>query len=151
MDKITLQLPAGAFVVMAVAGLVTTFAVKYFAPALAWWQAFLVSLVSAGAALLFLITYTFLSGTLFPEWIDSLAVVATFAVMGTLITLQARAYGVEKTGFVGVGGRSVLALLAFSVAAIAILSGEGDLGLRPSGRGRAEQSRIAALHPGYAC
>ena len=121
MDKITLQLPAGAFVVIAVTGLVATFAVKYFAPALAWWQAFLVSLVSAGAALLFLITYTFLSGTLiFPELIDSLAFVVTFAIMGTLITLQAQAYGVEKTGFVGVGGRSVLALLAISVAAIAI-------------------------------
>lgn len=121
MDKITLQLPTGAYVVIVVAGLVTTFAVKYFAPALAWWQALLVSLVSAGASLLFLITYIFLSGTLgFPELIDSLAFVVTFAIMGTLITWQAQAYGVEKTGFVGVGGRSVLALLALSVAAIAI-------------------------------
>jgi hypothetical protein len=43
-----------------------------------------------------------------------LATIATLILTGVLITRRARAYGIDKAGWLGIGGKTILALLAFS-------------------------------------
>ena len=46
--------------------------------------------------------------------IDSLVVLIWLTLSGVLITRQARKYDVEKSGWLGVGGKAILSVLAVS-------------------------------------
>lgn len=49
-----------------------------------------------------------------PSSADSVATMVMLVMTGVLITRRARAYGIEKIGWLGVGGKTILTLLAFS-------------------------------------
>jgi hypothetical protein len=46
--------------------------------------------------------------------IDGLSAVILLCLSGVLITRQARRYGVEKSGWLGVGGKAMLSVFALS-------------------------------------
>jgi len=66
--------------------------IKFFARPLTWGQAFSIS------------TFCF-----------------AITTAGVLITRRAQAYGIEKAGWLGVGGKTVLALVAFSWVLVGLL------------------------------
>ena len=49
-----------------------------------------------------------------PDTVDGLFTIVVMSVAGTVITKLARNYGIEKTSWLGIGGKSILVLLVLS-------------------------------------
>ena len=49
-----------------------------------------------------------------PDTVDGLFTIVIMSVAGTVITKLARNYGIEKTGWLGIGAKSILVLLFLS-------------------------------------
>lgn len=88
---------------------------KFFARPLTWGQAFIISIFCFAITTALIAVYFFVKAAMgIPSSVDTLATVAMLILTGVLITRRARAYGIEKAGWFGVGGKTILALLAFS-------------------------------------
>jgi hypothetical protein len=85
---------------------------KFFARPLTWGQAFIFcfAITTALIAVYFFVK----AATGIPSSVDGLATVVVLILTGILITRRSRAYGIEKAGWLSVGGKTILALLAFS-------------------------------------
>jgi hypothetical protein len=88
---------------------------KFFARPLAWGQAFIISLFCFAITTALVAVYFLVKAAAgIPSSVDSLATIAMLILTGVLITRRARAYGIDKAGWLGVGGKTILALVAFS-------------------------------------
>jgi hypothetical protein len=88
---------------------------KFFARPLTWGQAFIILICCFVITTALIAVYFFVKvATGIPSSVNALATIATLILTGALITRLARAYGVDKAGRLGVGGKTILALLAFS-------------------------------------
>jgi hypothetical protein len=88
---------------------------KFFARPLTWGQAFVISVCCFMITTALIAVYFFVKvATGIPSSVDALATIATLILTGVLITRRAQAYGIDKAQWFGVGGKTILALLAFS-------------------------------------
>jgi hypothetical protein len=95
--------------------LLATAGVKFFARPLSFGQAFIISVFSFTISTLLIAVYFYVRASMgIPSAADSVATIVSLLLTGVLITRRARAYGIKKTGWLGVGGKAMLALLAFS-------------------------------------
>jgi hypothetical protein len=101
--------------------LLATAGVKFFARPLSFGQAFVISVFSFTISTLLIAVYFFVKASMaIPSAADGVATTVSFLLTGVLITRRARAYGIKKTGWLGVGGKTMLALLAFSWALVGL-------------------------------
>jgi hypothetical protein len=108
-------------VVFSVGGFVLIFAfcaavfIKLYSPGLSFVQALLISGWSIFVSTVLVIVFTALKPDLKPaQVIDGLSALILLCLSGVLITRQARKYGVEKSGWLGVGGKAMLSVFALS-------------------------------------
>jgi len=109
-------------VVFSVGGFVLIFAlcaamfIKLYSPgSLSFVQALLISGWSIFVSTVLVIVFTALKTDLKPApVIDGLSALILLCLSGVLITRQARKYGVEKSGWLGVGGKAILSAFALS-------------------------------------
>jgi hypothetical protein len=95
--------------------------IKLFARQLTFVQALLIAGWSFFLSTLLLVVYTFLRPVLnLPQSVDTISTMVWMAITGTLITWRARKYGIEKPGWVGLGARVTLSLLALSWAFVGL-------------------------------
>jgi hypothetical protein len=95
--------------------LLATIGLKFFARSLSWGQAFIISIFSFAISALVIAVYFYVKAASgIPSSADSVATIVMLVLTGVLITRRARAYGIEKTGWLGVGGKTILSLIAFS-------------------------------------
>lgn len=88
---------------------------KFFARPLTWGQAFVISISCFAITTALIALYFFVkAATGIPSSVDGLATIAALILTGALITRRARAYAIDKAGWFGVGGKTILALIAFS-------------------------------------
>jgi YD repeat-containing protein len=88
---------------------------KFFAPPLTWGQAFIISILCFAISTALVAVYYFVKATTgIASSVDGSATIAILILTGVLITRRARAYGIDKVGWFGVGGKTILALIAFS-------------------------------------
>lgn len=105
-----------AFAVLASAG------VKYFARSLPFSKAFLISLAGFAIGTILYVVYYFTKAAMAgPDTFDGLFTIVVMSVAGTVITRLARNYGIEKTGWLGIGGKSILMLLVLSWLIVAVV------------------------------
>ena len=111
---------AGAMLQVLIGGLVPTLAfsllasvaVKYFARSLPYSKAFLISLIGFAAGIFLYQLYCIANTAMgLPNSVDSLFTIVVMSVAGTIITKLARNHGVEKTGWLGVGAKSIVVLI----------------------------------------
>ncbi len=103
-------------------------ALRFFARPLSFNQAFLISfLASAVGVLLVMIYYAAKRSLGLPNGVDAVAGVAMLLLIGALITQRARAYGISKTGLLGVGAKSVIGMVVLTWAPVFILLSLGVL------------------------
>jgi len=111
----------------------TAVVLKFFARSLPFSRALLISLVassvSIGLGFLYFLAkdaWGFSAGSdglaAFSAGSDGLATLAVFCVAGHLITKLAKNYGIEKAGWLGVGAKSMLALVAISWVFVGVLA-----------------------------
>ena len=87
---------------------------KFFARPLTWGQAFVISISCFAITTALIALYFFVkAATGIPSSVDGLGIPALI-LTGALITRRARAYAIDKAGWFGVGGKTILALIAFS-------------------------------------
>jgi hypothetical protein len=99
----------------AVLALLAAVFIKLFARRLTFVQALLIAGRSFFLSTLLLVVYTFLTLVLHvPQSVDAISTMVWLAMTGTLITWRARKYGIEKPGWVGIGAKVTLSLLALS-------------------------------------
>jgi hypothetical protein len=92
-----------------------TAAVKFFARPLSFGQAFIISVFSFTISTLLIAVYFYIKASMgLPSAADGVATIVSLLLTGVLITRRARAYGIKKTGWLGVGAKTILALIAFS-------------------------------------
>src|SRR5262249_40093555 len=103
-------------------------ALKFFARPLLFSQALLISLiassVSIGLSVVLIVLY-YLMGSAWglPRFnVEVLAGCIMLFGGGYLITKLSKKYGIEKTGWLGVGGRSMLAVLAMSWVVVGVIA-----------------------------
>jgi hypothetical protein len=115
MARGVLQVLGGGLVLTIAVALVASVGVKYFARPLPYSRAFLIALiafaVSTALTVLYFVT-KFAIGL--PDTVDGLVTLVSMAVAGTVITRLARKHGIEKTGWLGVGAKSILLLIGLS-------------------------------------
>jgi hypothetical protein len=114
-DQLTLYVSLAC--VTLVFALILAVFVKLFARPLAFFQAFFVSLVAAGVSMALYIFYTLSKpafGLAGSTSADGLVTLVMMSVMGSIITRLLRQYGIEKTGWLGVGAKIMLSLLVLS-------------------------------------
>ena len=100
--------------------LLASVAVKYFARPLPYSTAFLISLSGFAVGMgLFVIYFRASTWTSFS--VDGLFALVAMSVAGTIITKLAHTYGIEKTGWLGVGAKSVFVLIGLSGLIVAIV------------------------------
>jgi hypothetical protein len=88
---------------------------KFFARPLKLRQALIISIFGFAITTVLLAVYFFVKTTTgIPSFADSFATIPMLILIGVLITWRARAYGIEKTGWLGIGGKTILSLLTFS-------------------------------------
>jgi hypothetical protein len=110
---VRLLIGLGAFTVLL--SLLGTAGIKLFARPLTLGQAFIISIFSFTISNVLIAVYFLVQAASgIPRSVDSVVIMILFALTGVLITRRARAYGVEKTGWLGVGGKTILAIVAFS-------------------------------------
>ena len=107
--------------VFSVGGFVLIFAlcaamfIKLYSPRLSFVQALLIAGWSIFVSTVLLIVFTVVKPDLKPApVIDGLSALILFCLSGVLITWQARKYGVEKSGWSGVGGKAMLSVFVLS-------------------------------------
>ena len=106
----------------AILALLAAVFIKLFARRLTFVQALLIAGWSFFLSTLPLVAYTFLRSVLHvPQSADTISTMVWMAVTGTLITWRARKYGIEKPGWVGLGAKVTLSILALSWALVGVL------------------------------
>lgn len=82
---------------------------------LTFFQWLLIAFVAHAIGLVFYILYFFAERQFaIPKGVAGLVALVWSSIVGSIITRQARTYGVEKTGWLGVGGKSILYLIFLS-------------------------------------
>lgn len=115
MSDVVLHLALGLAAYTLLCSVPATAFLKFFARPLTWGQAFIISICCFVITTALIAVYFFVKvATGIPSSVDALATVATLILTGVLITRRARAYGIDRAGWLGVGGKTILALLAFS-------------------------------------
>jgi len=105
-----------AFAMLASAG------VKYFARPLPYSKAFLISLAGFAVSTILLLVYFFAKAALaWSDTVDSIFTIIAMCVAGAVITRLARNYGIKKTGWLGIGAKSILVLVVLSWLIIAVV------------------------------
>src|SRR6266511_3410040 len=100
----------------------TAVVLKFFARSLPFSRALLISLVASSVSIgLGFLYFLAKDAWGFSAGSDGLATLAVFCVAGHLITKLAKNYGIEKAGWLGVGAKSMLALVAISWVFVAVL------------------------------
>ena len=119
-DILTLIIWVG--VVVFVLSVVSAGLLRRFANELTLKEGFFISFVAYGIATFALIAYTFAKPFLgVPTYYaDFIGTIAWMGLTGTIMTVQARKYGVQKTGWFGVGGKTMFAVLVLSWVLVAI-------------------------------
>jgi hypothetical protein len=98
-----------------VMSLLATAAIKFFARPLSFGQALIISVFSFTISTFLIAVYFFVKASIgIPSSVDFIPTIVLLLLTGVLITQRAKAYGIKKTGWVGVGGKTILALLVFS-------------------------------------
>ena len=101
-----------AVLLAAVFGFLTSISLKFFARELPYTKALLVSLTASVVGTFLMVLYYFVKARAgIANTMDSIAGFAMLAIMGTMVTKLAANYGVEKTGRLGVGAKSMFGLL----------------------------------------
>lgn len=103
-----------AGVVLALA-FVLAIIVKVLARPLTFYQSLLVSLVAAATGIALYVAYVLSKpalGLADTHPADSLVSITIVFAMGAIITRLARRYGIEKTGWLGIGAKAMLGLIA---------------------------------------
>lgn len=96
--------------------------VAYFARHLSFSKSYLVTVIAMVVAFIFQAGYVLAQTRLnFPNEIDGLAALIGMLLFGDLVTRLVRRYGIPKTGWVGVGGKTILVSMGFSWAAIGVV------------------------------
>ncbi len=109
-------------VVFSVGGFVLSLAlcaamfIKLYGPrSLSFFQALLIAGWSIFLSTILVIAFTVLKPDLKPApVIDGLSALMLFCLSGVLITRQARKHGIEKSGWLGIGGKAMLSVLALA-------------------------------------
>jgi hypothetical protein len=95
--------------------LLATAGVRFFARPLSFGRAFIISVFSFTISTLLIAVYFYVKASMgIPSVADGLATIVSLLLTGVVITRRAQAYGIKKTGWLGVGGKTMLALVAFS-------------------------------------
>lgn len=95
-------------------GLVAAIFVKFFARDLSFARASAISLAAYAVTVGYFVAYTELKRRMgIPSWADMISYLGLLIIPAVLINWLVRKRGIEKTGWLGVGGKTV-----FSVAAI---------------------------------
>ena len=95
-------------------GLVAAIFVKFFARDLSFARAFAISLAAYAVTVGYFVAYTELKRRIgIPSWADTISYLGLLIIPAVLINWLVQKRGIEKTGWLGVGGKTV-----FSVAAI---------------------------------
>ncbi|MEH2512580.1 hypothetical protein V1291_003934 [Nitrobacteraceae bacterium AZCC 1564] len=114
MSAALLQVAVGLTVFTLLISIPAATFLKFFARPLTWGQALIISIFCFAITAVLLAVYFFVKATTgIPSFADSFATIPMLIVTGVLITWRARAYGIEKTGWLGIGGKTILSLLAF--------------------------------------
>jgi hypothetical protein len=80
---------------------------KFFARPLTWGQAFTISILCFAITTALVAVYYFVKATTgIASSVDGSATIAILILTGVLITRRARAYGIDKARWLGVGGKS---------------------------------------------
>jgi hypothetical protein len=115
MSDALLQVAINAAVFTLMIAVPATAFLKYFARPLTWGQAFIISVFSFAITTALVVVYFFVKAkTGIPSSVDSLASIAMLILTGVVMTRRARAYDIDKAGWLGVGGKTILGLIAFS-------------------------------------
>ena len=94
---------------------------KFFARQLSFYQFVLISLAGSAATVAALLSFYVLQIALqLPRAWDGVAALCAMSIGGTTITRLARSYGLEKSGRVGVGAKTMLGVLVLSWVLIGI-------------------------------
>jgi hypothetical protein len=102
--------------------IVYTVILKVLARQLTFNQSLLISAVASTVMIVLLVAYFLSKASLGLDKIyDTFATLAAWCVLGAMITRLARNYGIKKDGWLGVGAKANLWLLAISWAVIAIV------------------------------
>ena len=110
-----LQVLVGGAALTVVFALLASVGVKYFARPLPYSTAFLISLVGfAVGTVLYVLYFITKTAMALPNSVDGLFTLVVMSVVGTIITKLARNYGVEKTGWLGIGAKSIFVLVGLS-------------------------------------
>lgn len=118
----TFQVLVGGAALTVVLALLASVGVKYFARPLPYSTAFLISLAGfAVCTVLYLLYFTIQTAMGFPRSFDGLFGLVAMSVAGTIITRLARTYGVEKTGWLGIGAKSIFVLVGLSWVVVVIV------------------------------
>ncbi|MFK4489680.1 hypothetical protein [Bradyrhizobium sp. USDA 336] len=110
-----LQILVGGATLTVLLALLASAGAKYFARTLPYSAAFLISLAAfAAVTILYLLYFIVQSAAALPNSIDGLFGLVAVSIAGTIITKLARNHGVEKTGWLGVGAKSILVVIGLS-------------------------------------
>jgi len=130
MSTTLIQVALGASFLILVMTLLAAIALKFFARPLLFSQALLISLIASSvsiglSAALIVLYYLTRSAWGPPPAGINIETLATFITLfggGYLITKLAKKYGIEKTGWLGVGARSMLTVLAMSWVVVGVIA-----------------------------
>jgi hypothetical protein len=91
--------------------LLATAGLKFFARPLTVGQAFIISVFSFSISTVLLAVYAYVNASMgLPSSVDGVATMVALVLSGVLITQRAQPYGIKKTGWLGVGSKTILAL-----------------------------------------
>jgi hypothetical protein len=95
--------------------LLATAGLKFFARPLTVGQAFIISVFSFSISTVLIALYYYVKASMgLAPSADAVAGIVMLVLSGVLITQRAQTYGIKKTGWLGVGGKTILALIALS-------------------------------------
>jgi hypothetical protein len=116
------QVLVGGTVLSVAFALLASAGVKYFARPLPYSKAFLISLAGFAVGTILYIVYFIAKVVMaLPNSVDGLFTLVVMSVAGTVITRLARNYGIEKTGWLGIGAKSIFVLLGLSWVIVSVV------------------------------
>jgi hypothetical protein len=116
------QAVMGGTVLSVTLALLASAGVKYFARPLPYSKAFLISLAGFAVGTVLYIVYAITKVVMtLPNSVDGLFTLVVLSVAGTIITKLARNYGIEKTGWLGIGAKSIFVLLGLSWVIVGVV------------------------------